>query len=108
MYATNKLNMLGLRRNWTRCITAFQTEFNVNIFLCACTVFSHVSTHGRLKLTGQEMGVGTYTDKPFVCITHIYVNHRITKKGGVGAYMEMVTYSREYGMFILLLQILWA
>ncbi len=26
--------------------------------------------------------VGDYTDKPFVCITHKYVNHRIIKKGG--------------------------
>ncbi len=49
-----------------------------------------------MKLTGQKMGVGTYTDKPFVCITHLYVNHRIFKRG-VGAYTEMGAYSREYG-----------
>ncbi len=28
---------------------------------------------------------------------YVYVNHRIIKKGGVGAYTEMGTYSREYG-----------
>ncbi len=28
-----------------------------------------------------EGGGGAYTDKPFVCISHIYVNHRIIKMG---------------------------
>ncbi len=58
------------------------------------TVFSQVSAHGRLKLTGQKTGVGTYTVKPFVCITHIYVI-----QGWVGTYTEMGAYSREYGIF---------
>ncbi len=38
-----------------------------------CTVFSPVSAHGRLKLTGQKTRVGACTDKPFVCITHAYI-----------------------------------
>ncbi len=51
-----------------------------------------------LAIDGQITGVGAYRDKkPFVCITHIYVNHRIIKKGGVGAYTKMCAYSREYG-----------
>ncbi len=35
-------------------------------------------------MTDQKTGVGAYTDKPFVCITHnfIYMNHRVIKKGG--------------------------
>ncbi len=51
-----------------------------------CTVFSRVSAHGRLKFMGQKMGVGPYTEKPFVHITyiHVHVNHRIIKNGGGG------------------------
>ncbi len=44
-------------------------------------VFSRVSSYGCLKLKGPKTGVGAYTDKPFVCITHVYVNHKITKRG---------------------------
>ncbi len=43
-------------------------------------------------MTVQITGVGAYTGKPFVYITRIYVNHRIIRKGWVGAY------SREYGI----------
>ncbi len=57
----------------------------------AISVFSRVSVHGHLNFTSQKTGVGTYTDKPFVCITH-----RIIKKGG-GRLHEMGDYSREYG-----------
>ncbi len=39
--------------------------------------------------------VGAYTDKPFVRITHIYVNHRIIKSGGEH-------FLREYGNWSLL------
>ncbi len=48
-----------------------------------------------LKIVGQETRVGAYTDKPFVCIVHIYVNHRIIKKGR-WALTRMGAYSREY------------
>ncbi len=41
-----------------------------NCLKCS-TVFSRVSTHGRLKLTGQKNGVRAYADKPFVCVTHV-------------------------------------
>ncbi len=58
----------------------------------ACTVFSRVSAHGRLQLTGPKTGVGTYTDKPFVCITRIYVNHRIIQKGG-GRLLKRIWYT---------------
>ncbi len=47
-----------------------------------CTVISRLSAHGRLKFTGQKTGVGVYTEKPFVRITHIHTNHRIIKKRG--------------------------
>ncbi len=43
-------------------------------------LFSRVSAHGRLKLTGQKTRVGIYIEKPFICITH--VNHGINKNGG--------------------------
>ncbi len=46
------------------------------------TVFSRVSAHGRLKFTGQKTGVGVYTEKPFVRITHIHTDHKIIKKRG--------------------------
>ncbi len=49
-----------------------------------------------LAMDGPKMGVGAYTGKPFVCITHIYVNHRIIKKG-VGAYTDIGAYSRKHG-----------
>ncbi len=51
-----------------------------------------------LEIDGPKMKVGTYTNKPFVYITHIYVNHRpgIIKRG-VGTYTEMGAYSKEYG-----------
>ncbi len=42
-------------------------------------LFSRVSAHGHLKLTSQKKkGVGTYTDKLFVCITHtiLYVSSK--------------------------------
>ncbi len=32
------------------------------------------SAHGRLKFTGQKTGVGVYTEKPFVHITHIHTD----------------------------------
>ncbi len=48
-----------------------------------------------LEIDGPKTGVGAYTDKPFVCITHMYMNHKIIKRG-VGAYTEMGAYSREY------------
>ncbi len=44
----------------------------------------------------KNRGGRLHTDKPYVCITHIYVNHRIIKEGA-GAYMEMGAYSKEYG-----------
>ncbi len=43
------------------------------------TVISRLSAHGRLKFMGQEMGVGVYTEKPFV---HIHTDHRIIQKRG--------------------------
>ncbi len=44
--------------------------------------FNYALNNGCLELMSQKVGVGAYTDMPFVCITHIYVNHRIIKKGG--------------------------
>ncbi len=35
-----------------------------------------------LEIDQPKMEGGPYTDEPFVCITHIYVNHRIIEKGG--------------------------
>ncbi len=60
------------------------------------TVISRLIAHGRLKFMGQKTGVGIYTEKPFVHITHTHTDHRI-KKTGVGAYTEMGAYSGEYG-----------
>ncbi len=40
-------------------------------------------------------GVGAYTDKLYNAYTCILWDHQ---KGGVGAYMEMGSYSREYGI----------
>ncbi len=54
-------------------------------------IFSRVSAQRHLKSTGQKTGVGAFTDKPFVCITHTYVNHRIIKKGG-GRLLERIQY----------------
>ncbi len=34
-----------------------------------------------LEIDGPKTGVGAYTDKPFVSV-HIYMNHRIIKRGG--------------------------
>ncbi len=44
-------------------------------------------------------GVGAYTGKPVFMLTHICLNHRIIKKGGVGAY------SREYSTCIYAMRI---
>ncbi len=41
-----------------------------------------VSTHGRLTITGQKNSMGAYMEKPFVCLLHIHVNHRIIKNWG--------------------------
>ncbi len=49
-----------------------------------CIIFSRLSAHGCLKFTGQKTGAGAYTEKPFVCITHIHTNYRIIKKIGGG------------------------
>ncbi len=49
-----------------------------------------------LEIHGPKMGVGVYTGKRFVRITHIHTGHRIIKKR-VGAYTEMGAYSGEYG-----------
>ncbi len=74
--------------------------------LCtACTVFSRASAHERLKSMGHKMGVVTFTDKPFVCITHIYVNHRIIKRGGGPLHgderlRERIWYVRAYTVII--------
>ncbi len=38
-----------------------------------CTVISCVSTLGQFKFTGKKTGVGVYTEKPFVRITHIHM-----------------------------------
>ncbi len=35
-----------------------------------------------LEFTGQKTGLGVYTEKQFVRITHIYTDHRIIKKRG--------------------------
>ncbi len=43
-------------------------------------VLCRVSTHGRLEFTKME--VGTYTERPFVRVTCVHMNHRITKIGG--------------------------
>ncbi len=55
----------------------------------SCTLYSVmgsgstvISAHGRLKFMGQKTGVGVYTEKPFVRITHIHMDHRIIKKRG--------------------------
>ncbi len=52
-----------------------------DVSLFGTTAFPQVSTHGRLKFTDQKvgMGVGACMKKPFIHITHIYVNHRIIK-----------------------------
>ncbi len=42
------------------------TYMYVAMYNTAHTVFSRVSTHGHLQLTGQKTGVSAYTDKPFV------------------------------------------
>ncbi len=34
------------------------------------------------EIYGQKTGVSVYTEKPFVRITHIHANHRISKNGG--------------------------
>ncbi len=69
------------------CSQAFLLYTERSIATCkpgneATTVISRVSTHGRLKFTGQRTGVGVYTEKPFVRITHIHTDHRIIKNGG--------------------------
>ncbi len=58
------------------------TSHTVDMDIPAFTVFSRVSAQWRLKLMGKKTGVGAYTDKPFVSITHIYANYRIIKTGG--------------------------
>ncbi len=50
-----------------------------------------------LGIHGQQTGVGVYTEKPFVHITHIHTDHQ---KTGVGAYMEMGAYLGEYGILV--------
>ncbi len=35
-----------------------------------------------LEIHGQKTGVGVYTEKPFVRITHIHTDHRIIENGG--------------------------
>ncbi len=60
-----------------------------------CTIFSRVSAHGCLQLTGQKTGVGTYTDKSFVCITRI-----VKRGGGGGEHTKMGAYSSEYRTYV--------
>ncbi len=45
------------------------------------TVVCRVSAHGHLEFTGQKMGVGAYTEKPFVHITYLRTDHRIIDNG---------------------------
>ncbi len=45
-------------------------------------LISRLSAYGCLKFKGQKKGVGVYTEKPFVRITHIHTDHRIIKNGG--------------------------
>ncbi len=52
----------------------FLTESGLLVF--------RVSAHGCLKFTGQKTGVGVYTEKPYVHITHIHTDHRVIKNGG--------------------------
>ncbi len=46
------------------------------------TVISRLRAYERLKFTVQKTGVGVYTEKPFVHITHIHTDHKIIKNGG--------------------------
>ncbi len=50
-----------------------------------------------LDIDGPKTGVGTYTEKPFVCITHTYMWTIGSSKRGMGAYTEIGAYLREYG-----------
>ncbi len=45
-------------------------------------VVSLLSVHACLKFACQKMGVGTYSEKPLVRITHIHTNHGLIKMGG--------------------------
>ncbi len=44
------------------------------------TVYSLVSAHGRLKFMGQNVGVGAYTENPFLWRTYTHMNHRTMNK----------------------------
>ncbi len=74
------------RRTGLNCIPVFCVHcvcspcVHVKVCTWAYTVISRLSAHGRLKFTGQKTGVGIYTEKPFVRITHIHTDHRIIKK----------------------------
>ncbi len=50
-------------------------------------------------IDGQETGVGAnYTDRPFVCITHIYVNLKKVggRLNGDGRLLERIQYMYMY------------
>ncbi len=51
-----------------------------------------------LEIHGPKTEVSAYTEKPFVCITHIHANHRIIKNGRWELTRRWVhAYSGEYG-----------
>ncbi len=41
-----------------------------------------------IEFTGQKMGIGAYTEKPFIWITCKHANHRLIKTWRVGAYVH--------------------
>ncbi len=59
----------------SKTINAVRQMLSFSAHPSSAFIFSQVNAHVRLQLTGQKLGEGAYTDQPFICTTHIYVNH---------------------------------
>ncbi len=75
-------------------------SFQRIIFQVSSIVVPRLSAHGCLELTDHKSGVGAYTEKLFVCITHVEVNPSVIKMGGGrlhrdGCLLGLLQYSCE-------------
>ncbi len=47
-------------------------NYGAEVRMFILTIVSRVSARGGLEFTGQNLGMGAYMEKPFVCITNNY------------------------------------